>query len=86
VRGSDISEAGARVTNWSNNHAAAIVADELYWQLWYRDGAGGLSGFNLSDGLHVTSFSDRWCTRRCMRGGGSVGWAGFRPDHQGGMT
>jgi hypothetical protein len=29
-------------------------ADNRYFQLWYRDPLGGLSGFNLSNGLEIT--------------------------------
>ena len=29
-------------------------ADTRYFQLWYRDPLGGLSGFNLSNGLEIT--------------------------------
>jgi len=29
-------------------------ADTRYFQLWYRDSAGGPWGYNLSDGLEIT--------------------------------
>ena len=29
-------------------------ADTRYFQLWYRDTAGGPAGFNLSNGLEIT--------------------------------
>jgi hypothetical protein len=38
---------------FSSGPGAVTSGDERNFQFWYRDPAGGPSGFNLSDGLQV---------------------------------
>lgn len=55
----DVLGNGARVIDNTQPPAASgsgqfTAGGTLYFQYWYRDQAGGLTGFNLSDGLRVT--------------------------------
>jgi len=50
---SDGGGVATRAVDWAAGYAGALTAGDVYWQLWYRDGAAGLTGFNLSNGLHT---------------------------------
>ena len=52
--GSDASGHAKRPIDWNSDYAGFILAGTSFnFQLWFRDGAAGGAGYNLTDGIEI---------------------------------